>query len=115
MFDEDTILNKPIEEWPIVNGFVSFFSHGFPLEKAIAYKNLRNPFIVNDLEMQYTLQDRQVIKVLYFKLVFFILRMFFFLINKNCTHILSKLLKFFSKINRSILNSFKKCNFSSKC
>ncbi|BFZ04740.1 hypothetical protein BsWGS_07778 [Bradybaena similaris] len=58
IFDEDTILNKPVEEWPIVNGFVSFFSHGFPLEKAIAYKNLRNPFIVNDLEMQYTLQSR---------------------------------------------------------
>ncbi|XP_035824670.1 inositol hexakisphosphate and diphosphoinositol-pentakisphosphate kinase 2 [Aplysia californica] len=59
MFDEDTILNKPVEEWPIVNGLVSFFSHGFPLEKAIAYKNLRNPFIVNDLEMQCTLQDRR--------------------------------------------------------
>ena len=58
VFDEDTILNKPVEEWPIVNGLVSFFSHGFPLEKAIAYKNLRSPFIVNDLEMQYTLQDR---------------------------------------------------------
>ncbi|KAK3786902.1 hypothetical protein RRG08_017499 [Elysia crispata] len=59
VFDEDTILNKPVEEWPIVNGLVSFFSHGFPLEKAIAYKNLRSPFIVNDLEMQYILQDRR--------------------------------------------------------
>uniref|UniRef100_A0A0B7B1Z0 Inositol hexakisphosphate and diphosphoinositol-pentakisphosphate kinase n=1 Tax=Arion vulgaris TaxID=1028688 RepID=A0A0B7B1Z0_9EUPU len=58
VFDDDTILNKPVEDWPIVNGFVSFFSHGFPLEKAIAYKNLRNPFVVNDLEMQYTLQSR---------------------------------------------------------
>ncbi|RUS84821.1 hypothetical protein EGW08_007436, partial [Elysia chlorotica] len=59
VFDEDTILNKPVEDWPIVNGLVSFFSHGFPLEKAIAYKNLRSPFIVNDLEMQYVLQDRR--------------------------------------------------------
>ena len=58
VFDEATILKKPVEEWPVVNGFVSFFSHGFPLDKAIAYKNLRNPFIVNDLEMQYVLQDR---------------------------------------------------------
>lgn len=58
VFDEDTILNKPVEEWPEVNGLVSFFSHGFPLEKAIEYKNLRNPFVVNDLEMQYVLQDR---------------------------------------------------------
>ena len=64
VMDEDTILNKPVEEWPIVNGLVSFFSHGFPLEKAIAYKNLRNPFIVNDLEMQYVLQDRRKVYAL---------------------------------------------------
>ncbi|GFS26684.1 inositol hexakisphosphate and diphosphoinositol-pentakisphosphate kinase, partial [Elysia marginata] len=64
VFDEETILNKPVEDWPIVNALVSFFSHGFPLEKAIAYKNLRSPFIVNDLEMQYTLQDRRKVYAL---------------------------------------------------
>ncbi|BFZ18674.1 hypothetical protein BsWGS_21714 [Bradybaena similaris] len=64
VFDEDTILNKPVEEWPEVNGLVSFFSHGFPLEKAIEYKNLRNPFVVNDLEMQYVLQDRRKVYAL---------------------------------------------------
>ncbi|GFO26087.1 inositol hexakisphosphate and diphosphoinositol-pentakisphosphate kinase, partial [Plakobranchus ocellatus] len=64
VFDEDTILNKPVEEWPIVNGLVSFFSHGFPLDKAIAYKDLRSPFIVNDLEMQFILQDRRKVYAL---------------------------------------------------
>ena len=58
IFDEDVILNYPVEDWPVVNAFISFFSSGFPLEKAIAYKNLRHPFVVNDLEMQNILQDR---------------------------------------------------------
>ncbi|CAG2231618.1 PPIP5K [Mytilus edulis] len=32
---------------------------GFPLDKAIAYTNLRKPFVINDLESQYTLLDRR--------------------------------------------------------
>lgn len=58
IFEEDVILNSPVQEWPVVNAFISFFSSGFPLDKAIAYKNLRQPFVVNNLEMQYILQDR---------------------------------------------------------
>ncbi|XP_076452977.1 inositol hexakisphosphate and diphosphoinositol-pentakisphosphate kinase 2-like isoform X5 [Babylonia areolata] len=58
IFEEDVILKHPVEDWPIVNAFISFFSSGFPLDKAIAYKNLRHPFVVNDLEMQNILQDR---------------------------------------------------------
>lgn len=58
IFSEDVILNRPVEEWPVVNALISFFSTGFPLDKAIEYKNLRNPFVVNDLEMQFVLQDR---------------------------------------------------------
>ncbi|KAK7469731.1 hypothetical protein BaRGS_00036262 [Batillaria attramentaria] len=58
IFEEDVILNSPVEDWPIVNAFISFFSTGFPLDKAIAYKNLRQPFVVNDLDMQVKLQDR---------------------------------------------------------
>ena len=59
IFDEDVILNSPVEDWPVVNVLISFFSAGFPLEKAIAYKNLRKPFVVNDLESQFTLLDRR--------------------------------------------------------
>ncbi|XP_065175495.1 inositol hexakisphosphate and diphosphoinositol-pentakisphosphate kinase 2-like isoform X1 [Sycon ciliatum] len=58
IFDDDTILNKPIEEWPHCNALISFFSTGFPLKKAIEYAKLRQPFLVNDLELQPLLQHR---------------------------------------------------------
>ena len=61
IFPEDVILNYPVKDWPVVNAFISFFSSGFPLDKAIAYKNLRHPFVVNALEMQNILQDRLVV------------------------------------------------------
>ncbi|KAM9955566.1 hypothetical protein ACTFIW_007496 [Dictyostelium discoideum] len=58
-FDSNTIFNLPIQEWPIVDSFLSFYSNGFPLEKAIKYWKLRRPYLVNDLELQLLLQDRQ--------------------------------------------------------
>jgi len=39
---------------------LSFFSDGFPLDKAIAYGKLRQPFSVNDLLMQKVLWDRRI-------------------------------------------------------
>ena len=61
VFDEDTILNKPIEAWPICHCLLSFFSLGFPLDKAIAYWRLRKPMLINDLEAQHDLLDRSVL------------------------------------------------------
>ena len=58
VFDEDMILNDPVESWPICNALISFFSSGFPLPKAIAYSKLRKPLLINDLESQYNLLDR---------------------------------------------------------
>ncbi|XP_052802088.1 inositol hexakisphosphate and diphosphoinositol-pentakisphosphate kinase 2-like isoform X5 [Mya arenaria] len=65
VFEEDTIKKKPVSEWPVVDAFIAFFSTGFPLEKAIEYKNLNKPYVVNDLEAQYSLKDRrEVYKIL---------------------------------------------------
>ncbi|XP_006778078.1 PREDICTED: inositol hexakisphosphate and diphosphoinositol-pentakisphosphate kinase 1 isoform X5 [Myotis davidii] len=56
---EDVILNEPVENWPSCHCLISFHSKGFPLDKAVAYSKLRNPFLINDLAMQYYIQDRR--------------------------------------------------------
>ncbi|XP_078007499.1 inositol hexakisphosphate and diphosphoinositol-pentakisphosphate kinase 1 isoform X6 [Phascolarctos cinereus] len=56
---EDVILNEPVENWPSCHCLISFHSKGFPLDKAVAYAKLRNPFLINDLTMQYYIQDRR--------------------------------------------------------
>lgn len=52
-------LQEPVENWPVCDCLISFHSKGFPLDKAIQYANLRNPFIINNLHMQYDIQDRR--------------------------------------------------------
>jgi inositol hexakisphosphate/diphosphoinositol-pentakisphosphate kinase len=65
VFEESVILNKPVEEWPLCDCLISFHSKGFPLSKAIEYARLRKPFLVNDLDIQYDIQDRRkVYKIL---------------------------------------------------
>ncbi|XP_011049854.1 PREDICTED: inositol hexakisphosphate and diphosphoinositol-pentakisphosphate kinase isoform X9 [Acromyrmex echinatior] len=59
VFPEEVILKEPVENWPIVDCLISFHSKGFPLDKAINYANLRKPFIINHLPMQYDIQDRR--------------------------------------------------------
>ncbi|XP_072290764.1 inositol hexakisphosphate and diphosphoinositol-pentakisphosphate kinase 1-like isoform X7 [Eucyclogobius newberryi] len=59
VFPEDVILEQPPEKWPLCNVLVSFHSKGFPLDKAVEYSKLRNPLLINDLDMQYYIQDRR--------------------------------------------------------
>ncbi|XP_073672182.1 inositol hexakisphosphate and diphosphoinositol-pentakisphosphate kinase 2 isoform X6 [Paramisgurnus dabryanus] len=58
-FEEEVILNQPVEKWPLCDCLISFHSKGFPLDKAVAYEKLRNPFVINDLDLQYFIQDRR--------------------------------------------------------
>ncbi|XP_035388102.1 inositol hexakisphosphate and diphosphoinositol-pentakisphosphate kinase 1 isoform X3 [Electrophorus electricus] len=59
IFPEDVILNEPVEKWPLCDCLISFHSKGFPLDKAVSYAKLRNPLLINDLHMQYFIQDRR--------------------------------------------------------
>ncbi|XP_067003920.1 inositol hexakisphosphate and diphosphoinositol-pentakisphosphate kinase 2 isoform X3 [Anabrus simplex] len=59
VFPEEVILKQPVEEWPVCDCLISFHSKGFPLDKAIQYSVLRSPFIINNLHMQYDIQDRR--------------------------------------------------------
>uniref|UniRef100_A0A8C1JRB3 Inositol hexakisphosphate and diphosphoinositol-pentakisphosphate kinase n=1 Tax=Cyprinus carpio TaxID=7962 RepID=A0A8C1JRB3_CYPCA len=59
IFPEEVILNEPVEKWPLCDCLISFHSKGFALDKAVSYAKLRNPLLINDLNMQYFIQDRR--------------------------------------------------------
>lgn len=63
MFEQRMILTEPISKWPLCDALISFYSEGFPLDKAIAYAKLRQPYLVNDLEEQYILMNRVAVYV----------------------------------------------------
>jgi inositol hexakisphosphate/diphosphoinositol-pentakisphosphate kinase len=43
-FGNETLLNQPVEEWPLCEALIAFYSTGFPLQKAQEYVALRpNP------------------------------------------------------------------------
>ena len=65
IFTEDIIFKTEIEKWPIVDALIIFYSDGFPFNKGLKYINLRQPFLINDFEMQKVFWDRvKVLKLL---------------------------------------------------
>ena len=60
-FDQDVIMNSPIEEWPKCDALISFYSSGFPIDKALKYVQRYKPIQINDLESQKILWDRRQI------------------------------------------------------
>ncbi|EGG21620.1 hypothetical protein DFA_01506 [Cavenderia fasciculata] len=52
-------IESPIEDWPICDAFLCFYSQGFPIDKAISYCDLRKPYEVNNLKTQKLLTNRK--------------------------------------------------------
>jgi inositol hexakisphosphate/diphosphoinositol-pentakisphosphate kinase len=59
VFGDDVLLNQPVEQWPVVDYLIAWYSTGYPLTKAEEYVKLRKPHVINDVSMQHQLMDRR--------------------------------------------------------
>jgi inositol hexakisphosphate/diphosphoinositol-pentakisphosphate kinase len=60
-FDDETILRKPVEEWPVCAALIAYYSDGYPQSAVEEYVRLRSPFLINDVYEQRLLLDRRKI------------------------------------------------------
>lgn len=61
VFQEDTLLNAPVSEWPRVDALIAFYSRGFPLQKTAEFAAMTRPFLLNDLALQSVMRDRAAV------------------------------------------------------
>lgn len=59
-FGDQTLVQRPVDEWPTCDFLIAFYSDNFPLDKAISYVESRLPICYNDLLMQKLLLDRRL-------------------------------------------------------
>lgn len=58
IFQEELIFYKKVNEWPIVEALITFYSDGFPFQKVKEYCEMRKPFLINDINKQQILWNR---------------------------------------------------------
>ncbi|KAH9812777.1 histidine phosphatase superfamily-domain-containing protein [Melampsora americana] len=61
IFGDKVIMDEDVEHWPVCDFLISFFSTGFPMDKAIRYVKLRKPISINDLPLQKIFWDRRLV------------------------------------------------------
>uniref|UniRef100_A0A0N5CGY8 Inositol hexakisphosphate and diphosphoinositol-pentakisphosphate kinase n=1 Tax=Strongyloides papillosus TaxID=174720 RepID=A0A0N5CGY8_STREA len=60
-FNDSTILFRQIEEWPVVDALITFYSTGYPIEKVMKYIEKYQPYLINDLEKQLKIMNRDCV------------------------------------------------------
>ena len=61
IFSDETIINEPISKWPNCDALLCFYTPEHPVQKTKDYIKLNNPFLINDLELSETLENRSTI------------------------------------------------------